>query len=78
MAELNTPNTNTNTSRFEGVGFEITKVVYIFSMVSVIGWSMAGASGPSTKTDRSSLLFLRGIFSVLFLYLKGGRQGVTA
>ena len=34
MEELNTP--TTNTSRFEGVGFEITKVVYMFSMVSVI------------------------------------------
>ena len=32
MEELNT----STTSRFEGIGFEITKVVYIFSMVSVI------------------------------------------
>ena len=32
MEELNTSTTN----RFEGIGFEITKVVYIFSMVSVI------------------------------------------
>ncbi|MCR5005282.1 MAG: DUF4129 domain-containing protein [Clostridiales bacterium] len=38
MAELNT----STTSRFEGIGFEITKVVYIFSMVSVIASCLMG------------------------------------
>ena len=64
MAELNTP--NTNTSRFEGVGFEITKVVYIFSMVSVIATClMATYSKDNRYVPLTMGLLLVPVYSVI-------------
>ncbi|MBR2264248.1 MAG: DUF4129 domain-containing protein [Firmicutes bacterium] len=62
MEELNT----STTSRFEGIGFEITKVVYIFSMVSVIAAClMATYSKDARYLPLCMVLLLVPVYSVI-------------